>query len=87
MDNQRLSHIIIDPGQFEGQPYIRDTRFTVREIWEMLARGQSSEEILEDHPPLRPSHIQAAAAYAVYLLSQQPLPPEPPAASLRSFIE
>lgn len=78
MDDQRLSQIIIDPNQFEGQPYIRDTRFTVREILEMLAHGQSSEEILEDHPPLRPSHIQAAAAYAVYLLSRQHKPPDQP---------
>ena len=84
MDEQHLSQIIIDPGQFEGEPYIRDTRFTVREILEMLARGQSSDEILEDHPPLRPSHIQAAAAYAVYLLSRQPMPPDQPA-SLPDF--
>ncbi|MCB8951858.1 MAG: DUF433 domain-containing protein [Ardenticatenales bacterium] len=71
MSEHALSHVLIDPNRFNGEPYIRDTRFTVREILEMLARGRSTEEILEDHPPLRPVHIQAAAAFAVTLLEKQ----------------
>lgn len=50
MSEHALSHVLIDPNRFNGEPYIRDTRFTVREILEMLARGRSTEEILEDHP-------------------------------------
>ena len=47
-----------------GKSTIRGLRFPVGDIYEMLASGMSTEEILEQHPILEKEDIQAALLYA-----------------------
>ena len=56
-------HISTDPQILRGKPVIRDMRISVEMILELLAKGSTQEEILEDYPVLEPQDIHAAWAY------------------------
>ena len=58
-----LSRITSKPGMFNGRPVIRDMRFPVADILEMMASGMSTEDILAQHPVLEPDDIKAALLF------------------------
>lgn len=80
MDNM-LQRITFDQNVLRGKPVIRGLRISVEMILELLAKGSSHQEILEDYPVLEPEDIQAALTYAQQLASQQPQAAEYPADS------
>ncbi len=47
-----------------GKPTIRNMRFSVTQMLELLAAGMSAEEILEDYPFLEKGDIQALSLIA-----------------------
>ena len=57
-------YISVNPKICGGQPCFRGTRIMVWLLLEMLAAGETIEEILEDYPSLTNSHIKAALLYA-----------------------
>ncbi|TAN00440.1 MAG: DUF433 domain-containing protein [Chitinophagaceae bacterium] len=59
-----LQRITVKPGLMSGKPTIRNMRFTVSDILEMLASGMTEANILEQHPILEVGDIQAALLYA-----------------------
>lgn len=59
-----LNRITLIPGLMGGKPTIRELRFPVSDILELLASGLSEEELLEQHPILEKLDIQAALLYA-----------------------
>jgi uncharacterized protein (DUF433 family) len=59
-----LQRITVKPGLMSGKPSIRNMRFTVSDILEMLASGMTEANILEQHPILEVGGIQAALLYA-----------------------
>ena len=59
-----LSRITARPGVFGGKPIIRDMRISVEIVLGLLAKGVSTDAILEDYPELEPGDIRACAAYA-----------------------
>ena len=61
----KLERITINPKVMHGKPSIRNMRFTVTQMLELLAGGMSFEEILEDYPYLEKEDIQACLNYAV----------------------
>lgn len=68
MDN-RLDRITFNKEVLNGKPIIRDMRISVEMILELLAKGASHAEILEDYPELEPDDIQAALLYAHHLVA------------------
>ena len=58
------TRIIIEPGKRGGKPCIRGLRVTVYDVLEMLASGQTHEQILMDFPELESADIQACLAFA-----------------------
>lgn len=56
--------ITSDPGICGGKPCIRHMRIRVRDIMEMLAGGNTVDEILEDFDFLEREDILAALAFA-----------------------
>ena len=58
-----LSRITSRPGMFNGRPVIRDMRFPVADILEMLASGMTIEDILVQHPVLEADDIKAALLF------------------------
>ena len=67
MDNQLLNRITIDPNICHGKPTIRNKRYTVDLVLDLLAAGSTHEEILEDYPNLEEADILACLVYATKL--------------------
>jgi uncharacterized protein (DUF433 family) len=59
-----LQRITFDQRVLHGKPVIRGLRISVEMILELLAKGSTRQEVLEDYPVLEPEDIQAALAYA-----------------------
>ncbi len=64
-----LQRITFDQQILHGKPVIRGLRISVEMILELLAKGASGQEILEDYQELEPEDIQAALSYARYLVA------------------
>ena len=58
-----LQRITLDQQVLRGKPVIRGLRISVEMILELLAKGSTRQEILEDYPVLEPEDIQAALSY------------------------
>lgn len=63
-----LSRITINPKVSFGKPTIRNMRYPVEIILDLLSAGMSHEEILEDYPDLEEDDIRACLAFASKLL-------------------
>jgi uncharacterized protein (DUF433 family) len=59
--------IVVDPKILAGKPVIRGTRLAVELILELLAAGQSENDILTNYPGLTREDILACLSYASYL--------------------
>ena len=72
MNNHNLlSRITFNPKVLSGKPIIRGLRILIAMILELLAKGATTEEILEDYPELEPEDIQAALFYAYQLVDKE----------------
>lgn len=65
-----LDRITIDPEICHGKPCIRNMRWPVEIIIDMLG-SMSTEEILEDHPELEKEDILASLNFVRLYLSGQ----------------
>jgi uncharacterized protein (DUF433 family) len=68
-----LDRITVNPNQCGGRPCIRGMRIRVTDVLELLAAGQSQEEILEAYPYLELEDIAASLQYAVRRLDHPTL--------------
>jgi uncharacterized protein (DUF433 family) len=59
----RLDRITADPTVVHGKPAIRGTRVTVQVILELLAAGETFEELLAEYDELQRDDILAALEY------------------------
>lgn len=59
-----LSQITLNPRVCNGKPTIRNMRFTVTHLLELLASGMSTDEILADYSYLEREDIEACLIYA-----------------------
>lgn len=59
-----LNRITISPEICHGKPCIRNLRYPVESILELLSAGMTNEEILEDYEDLELTDIFAALAFA-----------------------
>jgi uncharacterized protein (DUF433 family) len=64
---QLSERIVVDPEVLAGKPVIRGTRLAVEFILELLAAGQSEEDLLANYPGLTQEDILACLSYASYL--------------------
>jgi len=60
-------YIVADPDICGGKPTFRGTRVMVWQVLEMLAAGETVEQILEDFPSITREHIAAALRHAARL--------------------
>jgi uncharacterized protein (DUF433 family) len=61
---EALERITVDSAQCGGRPCIRGMRIRVSDILELLAAGESREQILADYPYLEAEDITATLLYA-----------------------
>ena len=59
-----LKRITFDKDILCGKPLIRGLRISVEMLLELLAKGVTQQEILEDYPELESDDIKAALIYA-----------------------
>lgn len=66
-----LDRITIDAEICHGKPCIRNMRWPVEVIMDMLGSGMTTDEILEDHQELEKEDILASLNFAKLYLSGQ----------------
>jgi len=66
--------ISIDPKVCHGQACIKGIRIPVHQIVNMLASGDSIEELLEEYPSIEREDIFACLSYAAWLTEEQITP-------------
>ena len=59
-----LSRITINPEICHGRPTIRNMRYTVELILELLSSGMTRQEIIKDYPALEEDDINACLIFA-----------------------
>jgi len=64
-----ISRITINPDVCHGKPTVRNMRWSVEVILDMLGSGMEIAEILEDHPELEKEDILASLYYAKLSIS------------------
>jgi len=69
MNNQFLERITINPEICHGKPCIRNMRWPVEVILDLLSSEMTIPEILEDHPELEKEDILASLNFAKLLMS------------------
>lgn len=69
--------IVMDPGVLTGKPIIKGTRISVELVIELLARGWSHEQVIEQYDHVTREDIQACLAYASAMLKSEKVFPIP----------
>ncbi|MEO0731837.1 MAG: DUF433 domain-containing protein [Bacteroidota bacterium] len=64
-----LTRITINPDVLFGKPSIRNLRYPVSMILDLLGAGMTNEEILADYEDLEQADIQACLKFAAKLAS------------------
>ena len=67
MNRNLINRITINPEIYNGKPTIRNTRYTVDLILDLLSAGMSDIEIIDDYPALEIDDIKACLAFASQL--------------------
>ena len=70
-----LDRITMNPEVCKGRPAIRNMRFTVAQMLELLAGGMAEEEILEDYPYIEKEDIHACLVYAARVVNARSVSP------------
>lgn len=63
-----LSRITINPDILHGKPAIRNMRYPVEMILDLLSAGMTTEEIIADYPAIEKEDIRACLQFASKLV-------------------
>jgi len=66
-----MKRITFDKDVLCGKPLIRGLRISVAMILELLAKGATEKEILEDYPELEQDDLRAALLYAHHMVAKE----------------
>jgi uncharacterized protein (DUF433 family) len=69
------TRITMNPEVCKGKPTIRNMRFTVAQMLELLASGMTTQEILSDYSYIEEEDIQACLWYASKLAHTKSVTP------------
>ena len=67
MNQELLQRITINPNICHGKPTIRNKRYAVENMLELMASGMTNEEILADYEDLEKEDLQACLLFAAKL--------------------
>jgi len=67
MDNTLISRITVNPSVCHGKPTVRNMRYPVEMILDLLSSGMNFSEIIEDYPAIEENDILACLAFASQL--------------------
>ena len=63
--------IVVDPDVLVGKPVVKGTRISVELVVDLLARGYTKEQVLEQYDHLTAEDVQACLAYAAEILQSE----------------
>jgi uncharacterized protein (DUF433 family) len=69
--DELLRRITFDKDILCGKPIIRGMRISVEMILELLAKGATEDEMLEDYPELESDDLRAAMLYAHHMVAAE----------------
>ena len=67
MNKELIHRITVNSEICHGRPTIRNTRYTVDLILDLLSAGMTSQEIIDDYPALELDDIKACLSFASQL--------------------
>jgi len=67
MDSELLKRITINPDVCHGKPTIRNKRYPVENMLELMASGMTADEILADYEDLEKADLDACLVFAAKL--------------------
>ena len=70
-----LERITLNPAICGGRPTIRNMRFTVAQLLQLLAANMTETEILADYDYLEPEDIKACLLYASLIANAKMIVP------------
>jgi uncharacterized protein (DUF433 family) len=70
---------VIDPKVLVGKPIVKGTRISVELVVDLLAKGWTQDQILDNYPNLTAEDILACLAYASEVLHAERIYPLKPA--------
>ncbi|MDQ2747848.1 MAG: DUF433 domain-containing protein [Acidobacteriota bacterium] len=68
METELLTRITLNPKVCFGKPTIRNMRYPVETMLDLMSAGMTTEEILEDYPDLEKEDLQACLLFASKLM-------------------
>ncbi|MBO0698161.1 MAG: DUF433 domain-containing protein [Zavarzinella sp.] len=72
-----MDRIVIDPAVLCGKPVVRGTRLAVEFIVGLLAKGWTTDQVLDNYPGLTREDVQACLEYATEVLQSERVFPVP----------
>ena len=67
MENILLNRITVNPAVCHGKPTVRNMRYPVEMILDLLSSGMTISEIIKDYPAIEEDDILACLAFASQL--------------------
>ncbi len=68
MENDLLKRITLNPNVCFGKPTIRNMRYPVETMLDLMSAGMTTEELLEDYPDLEKEDLHACLLFASKLV-------------------
>jgi len=68
MEDELLSRITLNPNVSFGKPTIRNMRYPVETMLDLMSAGMTFEELLDDYPDLEREDLQACLLFASKLV-------------------
>lgn len=68
MSTDLLNRITLNPDICFGKPTIRNMRYPVEMVLDLLSAGMTPQEIIEDYPDIEEADIRACLAFASKLM-------------------
>ncbi len=68
MEQELIKRITLNPDVCFGKPTIRNMRYPVEMILDLLSAGMTTEELIEDYPALEADDIKASLLFASKLV-------------------
>ncbi|MBI1850721.1 MAG: DUF433 domain-containing protein [Planctomycetes bacterium] len=69
--------IVMNPKVMVGKPVIKGTRITVELIVDLLARGYTTKQVMQQYDHVSEADIRACLAYAADMLKSERIYPLP----------
>ena len=64
MEKELIKRITVNPDICFGKPTLRNMRYSVELILDLLSAGMTNQELLEDYPGLEEDDIKACLSFA-----------------------